>query len=135
MNKMEYESNEEKILYNRISEIIHNIGIPAHIRGYEYIKEAILMTVYNKKKINKLNKLIYLEIANKNHTTKSAVERAMRRAIEIAWVRGDIDTIHEIFANTIDPQKGKPTNKEFIAMIANKVRAEVEHILEMMADE
>ena len=116
---------EEKLLEAKISEILHKIGIPAHISGYRHIIEAILMVVYDKNRMTKINDLIYQEIANKNKKSKSAVERAMRRAIEIAWERGNLDYINEIFGYTINPQKGKPTNKEFIAMIANKITMEM----------
>jgi two-component system response regulator (stage 0 sporulation protein A) len=116
---------EEKMLEAKISEILHKIGIPAHISGYRHIIEAILMVVYDKNRMTKINDLIYQEIANKNKKSKSAVERAMRRAIEIAWERGNLDYINEIFGYTINPQKGKPTNKEFIAMIANKITMEM----------
>ena len=104
--------------------MIHEIGIPAHIKGYQYLRDAIMMSVNDVEMLNSITKLLYPNIAKKNHTTSSRVERAIRHAIEVAWSRGKIDTIDELFSYTVNNGKGKPTNSEFIALIADKIRLE-----------
>lgn len=117
---------EERSLESTVTEIIHEIGIPAHIKGYQYLRDAIMMSVGDAEMLNSITKLLYPTIAKKNHTTSSRVERAIRHAIEVAWSRGKIDTIDELFSYTVNNGKGKPTNSEFIALIADKIRLEQE---------
>lgn len=108
-----------------VTNIIHEVGVPAHIKGYQYLREAIMMVVNDIDVINQITKQLYPEIASKYHTTPSRVERAIRHAIEVAWARGQIDTVESIFGYTVSTSKGKPTNSEFIAMIADKLRLEL----------
>lgn len=105
-----------------ITDIIHQIGVPAHIKGYHYLREGIVMTVKDATMINSVTKVLYPTIAKKYATTASRVERAIRHAIEVAWDRGDIDTLNAYFGFTIQNNRGKPTNSEFIAMISDKIR-------------
>ncbi|MEE1187294.1 MAG: sporulation transcription factor Spo0A [Acutalibacteraceae bacterium] len=105
-----------------ITEIIHEIGVPAHIKGYHYLREAILLAVNDSDIINSVTKQLYPSVAKKFATTSSRVERAIRHAIEVAWDRGDIDVLNSYFGYTIHNERGKPTNSEFIAMIADKLR-------------
>ena len=105
-----------------ITDIIHQIGVPAHIKGYHYLREGIMMTVKDSSMINSVTKILYPTIAKKYNTTSSRVERAIRHAIEVAWDRGDIDTLNSYFGFTIQNNRGKPTNSEFIAMISDKIR-------------
>lgn len=105
-----------------ITDIIHQIGVPAHIKGYHYLREAILMSVKNTEAINSVTKILYPTVAKSNKTTSSRVERAIRHAIEVAWDRGDVDVLNSYFGYTINNGRGKPTNSEFIAMIADKLR-------------
>ena len=107
-----------------VTDIIHEIGVPAHIKGYQYLRSAILMSVADMDILNSITKQLYPEIAKKYGTTPSRVERAIRHAIEVAWGRGHMDTIDELFGYTVNGGKGKPTNSEFIALIADKVRLE-----------
>lgn len=108
-----------------VTNIIHEVGVPAHIKGYQYLREAIMMVVNNIEVINQITKQLYPEIAKKYHTTPSRVERAIRHAIEVAWGRGQSATMENIFGYTVSATKGKPTNSEFIAMIADKLRLEL----------
>lgn len=105
-----------------VTEIIHQIGVPAHIKGYHYLREAIILSVKNSEIINSVTKLLYPTVAKTHGTTSSRVERAIRHAIEVAWDRGDIDVLNSYFGYTIHNSRGKPTNSEFIAMIADKLR-------------
>ncbi len=105
-----------------ITEIIHQIGVPAHIKGYHYLREAITLAVNNADIINSVTKQLYPSVAKKFQTTSSRVERAIRHAIEVAWDRGDIDVLNSYFGYTIHNERGKPTNSEFIAMISDKLR-------------
>lgn len=105
-----------------VTEIIHQIGVPAHIKGYHYLREAIILAVKNSEIINSVTKLLYPTVAKKHSTTSSRVERAIRHAIEVAWDRGDVDVLNSYFGYTIHNGRGKPTNSEFIAMIADKLR-------------
>ena len=107
--------------------IIHEIGVPAHIKGYQYLREAIMMSVDDIEMLNSITKILYPTIAKKFQTTPSRVERAIRHAIEVAWSRGKMDTIDELFGYTIHNGKGKPTNSEFIALIADKIRLDYKH--------
>ena len=115
------EDNLEALVTN----IIHEVGVPAHIKGYQYLREAIMMVVDNIDMINQITKQLYPEIAHKYKTTSSRVERAIRHAIEVAWSRGKIEATESIFGYTVNANKGKPTNSEFIAMIADKLRLEM----------
>ena len=105
-----------------VTEIIHQIGVPAHIKGYNYLRDAIMMSVDDREMINAVTKRLYPGIAKKHNTTSSRVERAIRHAIEVAWDRGDVDTLTSYFGYTIHSLRGKPTNSEFIAMISDRVR-------------
>ncbi|MBO5726713.1 MAG: sporulation transcription factor Spo0A [Clostridia bacterium] len=105
-----------------ITEIIHQIGVPAHIKGYHYLREAIMLSVTDSEVVNSVTKILYPTVAKKYSTTSSRVERAIRHAIEVAWDRGDIDVLNSYFGYTIQNDRGKPTNSEFIAMIADKLR-------------
>ncbi len=105
-----------------ITEIIHQIGVPAHIKGYHYLREAIILAVKDAEIINSVTKLLYPTVAKKYNTTSSRVERAIRHAIEVAWDRGDVDVLDSYFGFTIQNERGKPTNSEFIAMISDKLR-------------
>lgn len=107
-----------------VTAIIHEIGVPAHIKGYQYLREAIIMTVEDMDVINAVTKVLYPEVARKFGTTASRVERAIRHAIEVAWDRGDLDTLQKYFGFTVSNAKGKPTNSEFIAMIADRLQLE-----------
>lgn len=105
-----------------VTEILHQIGVPAHIKGYQFLRDAILMTMEDQEYINNITKRLYPEIARRSNSTASRVERAIRHAIEVAWDRGDVDTLNSYFGYTIHNLRGKPTNSEFIAMIADKMR-------------
>ncbi len=115
-------AEESMALELRVTEVIHQVGVPAHIKGYQFLRDAILMTMENQDYINSVTKRLYPEIAKRNGTTASRVERAIRHAIEVAWDRGDVDTLNSYFGYTIHNLRGKPTNSEFIAMIADKMR-------------
>jgi len=108
-----------------VTNIIHELGVPAHIKGYQYLREAILMTISNMDIINAITKQLYPTVAKRYNTTPSRVERAIRHAIEVAWDRGDTDVLNGFFGYTIASGKGKPTNSEFIAMIADRLRLEL----------
>ena len=105
-----------------VTDIIHQIGVPAHIKGYHYLREAIMLSVKNSDIVNSITKLLYPTVAKNYSTTASRVERAIRHAIEVAWDRGDIDVLNSYFGYTIQNDRGKPTNSEFIAMISDKLR-------------
>ncbi len=107
---------------SQVTKIIHQIGVPAHIKGYQYLRCAIMMTVHDSDIINSVTKVLYPSVAKKYATTTSRVERAIRHAIEVAWDRGDIDTLNSFFGYTVQNTRGKPTNSEFIAMIADNLR-------------
>ena len=107
---------------SQVTKIIHQIGVPAHIKGYQYLRSAILMTIDDNDVINSVTKILYPTVAKKYKTTTSRVERAIRHAIEVAWDRGDVDTLNSYFGYTIQNSRGKRTNSEFIAMIADNLR-------------
>ena len=111
----------EPDLETMVTDIIHEIGVPAHIKGYQYLREAIILTVGDMEIINAVTKVLYPAVAKKYGTTPSRVERAIRHAIEVAWDRGDIETLQRIFGYTVSNVKGKPTNSECIAMIADNL--------------
>ena len=115
----------EENLEALVTNLIHEVGVPAHIKGYQYLREAIMMVVKDIDVINQITKSLYPQIAHKYHTTPSRVERAIRHAIEVAWGRGQQEAVENIFGYTISAAKGKPTNSEFIAMIADKLRLEL----------
>lgn len=106
----------------QVTRIIHQIGVPAHIKGYQYLRTAIIMAISDSEVINSVTKVLYPSVAKKYQTTTSRVERAIRHAIEVAWDRGDIDTLNSYFGYTIEQGRGKPTNSEFIAMISDNLR-------------
>ena len=114
----------EKNLETDVTNIIHEIGVPAHIKGYQYLRDAIILSVNDMEMLNSITKVLYPTIAKKHQTTPSRVERAIRHAIEVAWSRGKMDTIDALFGYTVSTGKGKPTNSEFIALIADKIRLE-----------
>ena len=114
----------EAALEMRVTQIIHDIGVPAHIKGYQYLRTSILMTVEDMDVINAITKVLYPTVAKKYKTTSSRVERAIRHAIEVAWDRGDVEVLNSFFGYTVSGAKGKPTNSEFISMIADRIRLE-----------
>lgn len=118
MNREEYMKEH---LETDITKMLHELGIPAHIKGYQYLRDAISMVVRDREMMEAVTKILYPEIAKKNYTSSSRVERAIRHAIEVAWGRGSLEVIDELFGYTISTGKGKPTNSEFIALIADKV--------------
>lgn len=112
---------QEQSLESLVTDIIHEIGVPAHIKGYQYLREAIILTINDMDIINAVTKVLYPTVAKKYATTPSRVERAIRHAIEVAWDRGDLETLQKFFGYTVSNIKGKPTNSEFIAMIADRL--------------
>ena len=120
--KLEKNSNDLEVV---VSEIMHQIGVPAHIKGYQYLREAIILSVNNTEMMGSVTKLLYPTVAKTFKTTSSRVERAIRHAIEVAWDRGDVDVLSSYFGYTIQSSRGKPTNSEFIAMIADKLRLQL----------
>ncbi len=108
-----------------VTSIIHEIGVPAHIKGYQYLREAIIIAVGDMDVINAITKVLYPQVAKTFQTTPSRVERAIRHAIEVAWDRGDLDTLQKFFGYTVSNTKGKPTNSEFIALIADKLQLQL----------
>lgn len=129
------ESKNIDLHYNNIqmsiTKILHELGIPSHIKGYQYIREAILLAVENQDIINSITKTLYPTLATKFNTTPSRVERAIRHAIEVAWNRGQIEIHDKIFGYTVNSNKGKPTNSEFIAMIADKLMMEEKSVIKI----
>jgi two-component system response regulator (stage 0 sporulation protein A) len=115
------EAESSPVLEGQVTAIIHEIGVPAHIKGYQYLREAIMIAVEDMDVINAVTKVLYPEVARRFDTTASRVERAIRHAIEVAWDRGDLDTLQKYFGYTVNSAKGKPTNSEFIAMIADRL--------------
>ncbi len=121
LKKANNEEEARSSLALAVTNIIHEVGVPAHIKGYHYVREAIIMAVEDMDILNAITKILYPSVAKKFSTTASRVERAIRHAIETAWNRGDIDTLNNFFGYTVSNSKGKPTNSEFIAMIADKI--------------
>ena len=117
----------EEDLENRVTNMLHEIGIPAHIKGYHYLRDSIIMAVEDMDVLNAITKVLYPTVAKKYQTTSSRVERAIRHAIEVAWNRGKLDTLDELFGYTVSTGKGKPTNSEFIALIADTIQLEYKH--------
>ena len=112
----------ERNIESDVTNIIHDVGVPAHIKGYQYLREAIIMSVNDNEMLNSITKILYPSIAKKFQTTPSRVERAIRHAIEVAWNRGNPDILNDLFGYTISNGKGKPTNSEFIALISDNIR-------------
>lgn len=110
-----------------VTNVIHQIGVPAHIKGYHYLRESIILSINNPDMINAITKLLYPTVAKTYNTTSSRVERAIRHAIEVAWDRGDVDILNDYFGYTIHNNRGKPTNSEFIAMIADKLHLKLKN--------
>lgn len=129
-----YSANEDNLsmfdIETRVTKIIHQIGVPAHIKGYDYLRTAILMAVKDNDLIHSITKSLYPSVAKQYNTTSSRVERAIRHAIEVAWDRGDYDVLTKFFGYTIQNSRGKPTNSEFIAMIADNLRLQNKSIRE-----
>lgn len=123
------EPNSEKLtledVESQVTEMIHEVGVPAHIKGYSYLRAAIMLVLEDRQLIESITKLLYPTVAKRFNTSASRVERAIRHAIEVAWNRGDTDTLNSIFGFTINQSKGKPTNSEFIAMISDKLRLQM----------
>ena len=120
--RYETETKKPENLEAQVTDMIHEIGIPAHIKGYHYLRDAILMAIEDMDVLNAITKILYPTVAKKNQTTASRVERAIRHAIEVAWSRGKLDTLEELFGYTVSNGKGKPTNSEFIALVADTIR-------------
>ncbi len=118
-------SADSATLEMQVTQTLHKIGVPAHIKGYQYLREAILMAIRDEESINAVTKLLYPGVAKKYSTTSSRVERAIRHAIEVAWDRGDVEVLNSYFGYTIQSSRGKPTNSEFVAMIADKFRLQL----------
>ncbi len=117
--------NDKVSIESMVTGIIHEIGVPAHIKGYQYLREAIIIAVNDMDVINAITKVLYPQVAKTFQTTPSRVERAIRHAIEVAWDRGDLDTLQKFFGYTVSNTKGKPTNSEFIALIADKLQLQL----------
>ena len=117
--------NDKNSIETMVTGIIHEIGVPAHIKGYQYLREAIIIAVNDMDVINAITKVLYPQVAKTFQTTPSRVERAIRHAIEVAWDRGDLDTLQRFFGYTVSNTKGKPTNSEFIALIADKLQLQL----------
>jgi hypothetical protein len=130
--KLVEKGTDSSMLEAVVTDIIHEIGVPAHIKGYQYLRSAILMAVNDMDILNSITKQLYPSIAEEYGTTASRVERAIRHAIEVAWGRGSMDTINDLFGYTINAGKGKPTNSEFIALIADKIRLDNRHLIHNM---
>lgn len=110
----------------RVTKLLHELGVPAHIRGHNYLRDSIMLTVADPSVVNMITKELYPAVAKQHNSTPSRVERAIRHAIEVAWCRGNVEAIHRLFGYTVKDSKGKPTNSECIAMIADKLRLEIE---------
>ena len=123
--RMNARRNDKTSIETLVTGIIHEIGVPAHIKGYQYLREAIIIAVNDMDVINAITKVLYPQVAKTFQTTPSRVERAIRHAIEVAWDRGDLDTLQRFFGYTVSNTKGKPTNSEFIALIADKLQLQL----------
>lgn len=121
-----YHAVDENFLRKEITKLMHNLGMPAHVLGYEYTREAILIALGNKDILREMTKGLYPAVAQAFNTTPSRVERAIRHAVELAWDRGDLDTLQRFFGCTISSTKGKPTNSEFISALADHLRLELQ---------
>ena len=123
--RMPIRRTDKASIETMVTSIIHEIGVPAHIKGYQYLREAIIIAVNDMDVINAITKVLYPQVAKTFQTTPSRVERAIRHAIEVAWDRGDLDTLQRFFGYTVSNTKGKPTNTEFIALIADKLQLQL----------
>ena len=121
-----YHAVDENFLRKEITKLIHTLGMPAHVLGYEYTREAILLALGNKEMLRSITKDLYPAVAQTFNTTPSRVERAIRHAVELAWDRGDLDTLQEFFGFTVSSKKGKPTNSEFLSALADYLRLELQ---------
>lgn len=119
------EDERQYELERYVANLMHDVGVPAHIRGYDYIRDSIMLSLKNKNLLKAITKELYPTVAKKNGTTSARVERAIRHAIEVAWGRGDIDTLNTIFGFTVKSSKGKPTNGEFISMLTERIRLDL----------
>ncbi|MFO7245851.1 MAG: sporulation transcription factor Spo0A [Thermaerobacter sp.] len=117
--------DRERSVEAQVTALLHEIGIPAHIKGYQYLRESIMMVIRDVDLLGAVTKELYPAVARRFDTTPSRVERAIRHAIEVAWNRANVDVVHRVFGHTISAQRGKPTNSEFIAMVADRVRMQV----------
>lgn len=122
-------TNQDQDMEVIVTDIIHQIGVPAHIKGYHYLREAIMLSIYDSEMLESVTKVLYPTVAKKFSTTSSRVERAIRHAIEIAWDRGDVDTLNSFFGYTVNTGKGKPTNSEFIALITDKLKLKFKNLV------
>ena len=125
--KQNHTEMQQKNLEAQVTDLIHEIGIPAHIKGYHYLRDAILMAIDDMDVLNAITKVLYPTVAKRHQTTSSRVERAIRHAIEVAWSRGKLDTLEQLFGYTVSTGKGKPTNSEFIALVADTIRLKVKN--------
>lgn len=121
-----YHGVDENFLRKEITKLMHDLGMPAHVLGYEYTREAIFIALGNKDILREMTKGLYPAVAQAFNTTPSRVERAIRHAVELAWYRGDLDTIQKFFGYTVNPEKGKPTNSEFLFAMADHLRLELQ---------
>lgn len=121
-----YKAVDENFLRKEITKLLHTLGMPAHVLGYEYTREAILITLGNKDILRAITGELYPAVSQRFNTTPTRVERAIRHAVELAWDRGDLDTIQKFFGFTTSPKKGKPTNKEFLSALADHLRLELQ---------
>ncbi len=128
MNLSPYARERERNVEAMVTSMIHEIGVPAHIKGYQYLREAIIIAVNDMDVINAITKVLYPQVAKTFATTPSRVERAIRHAIEVAWDRGDLETLQRFFGYTVSNTKGKPTNSEFIALIADKLQLQLKRM-------
>lgn len=119
-----FEKQQSRHLEQKISDLLHELGIPANIRGYQYLREAITLVTGEMQLLNSITKILYPKIAKQYESTPSRVERAIRHAIEVAWARGNVEAINRLFGYTVDYRRGKPTNSEFIAKVADRLRLE-----------
>lgn len=124
IHRIGYDSNSLEL---KVTEILHQIGVPAHIKGYHYLRDSIILSIEKPEIINAVTKQLYPTVAKKYDTTSSRVERAIRHAIEVAWDRGDVEVLNSYFGYTIQGSRGKPTNSEFIAMISDKLRLQMKN--------
>ena len=125
MNKEENVESQRKIIFENVTKILHDIGIPAKLQGYTYLREAIVIVSQDITLLRGITKYLYPNLAEKFKSKPSQIERGMRHAIEVAWIRGNIQNIDKIFGYTVSPSKGRPTNSEFIAMVSDKVRIDM----------
>lgn len=126
VQELTYHSVDENFLRKEITKLLHTLGMPTHVLGYEYSREALLIALGNKDILRSITKELYPAVAQAFNTTPSGVERAIRHAVELAWDRGDIDTIQKVFGFTVSSKKGKPTNSEFLSALADHLRLELQ---------